>query len=262
MNQTKQKVQQAERYTPAITSFFIDTPVKDISDELHKNGCALIQNALSEQYLNRLNAEFNFLLDENETTKSRPDEYFRLARTSLEQLQPENTPATCALFGSKWISEICESYFNSEKFLISHEIYVNQTHASSTRQRLKSDNPVFNLHFDTIPTLKFLLYLNDVGPNNGPFNCAPGTHHYTNEFRKDHLKKNVPYTEIPSLFDSTNYSKIPVFGKSGTFIIFCTDTLHAPQHVEIGYERRVMRSHCFSKKSFDVSGLEHPIKLL
>ena len=40
-------------------------------------------------------------------------------------------------------------------------------------------------HFDRIPTLKFMLYVNDMKKSNGAFIVSPGSHHWVNQnFKK------------------------------------------------------------------------------
>ena len=104
-------------------------------------------------------------------------------------------------------------------------------------------------HFDRIPTLKFMLYINDITVNNGAFELSASTHHW--------VKRNFPLPR-PSYDDFEYFKKTrklpkpiienlkPIEGKAGTLIIFHTDTIHNQGIVNNG-ECRIIRSH-FSKK--------------
>ena len=84
-------------------------------------------------------------------------------------------------------------------------------------------------HFDRIPTLKFMLYVNDISNDNGAFALSASTHHW--------VKTNFPLPR-PSYHDPDYFKKSrelpkpiienlkPIEGKAGTLIIFHTDTIH------------------------------------
>ena len=100
-------------------------------------------------------------------------------------------------------------------------------------------------HFDRIPTLKFLLYLNDMDKNNGAFMLSPSSNNWVkNKFgiprppfmSKDYLNvtRNPPQLLLNRLK--------PIEGKAGTLIIFDTDTIHHQGLVKEG-ESRILRFH-------------------
>ena len=101
-------------------------------------------------------------------------------------------------------------------------------------------------HFDRIPSLKFMLYLNDIHKKNGPFCLSKGSQTW--------VKENFPKSQRPSFssttfFDSTRKipsqyinSMTPIYGKAGTLIIFDTDCIHH-QGIVLSGECRIIRSH-------------------
>ena len=100
-------------------------------------------------------------------------------------------------------------------------------------------------HFDRIPTLKFLLYLNDIDLENGPFYLSPGSHHWVREkfpiprknFDSDELLDNS--RNIPDMIlDNLQY----VSGKAGQLLIFHTDCVHHQGIVNSG-ETKIIRAH-------------------
>ncbi len=100
-------------------------------------------------------------------------------------------------------------------------------------------------HFDRIPTLKFLLYLNDVYLENGPFSLSPGSHHWVRKkfpiprenFNSEKLfekSRNLPQIILDNL------QKVP--GKAGQLLIFTTDCVHHQGVVKSG-ETKIVRAH-------------------
>ena len=104
-------------------------------------------------------------------------------------------------------------------------------------------------HFDRIPALKFMLYINNVYIDNGAFELSASTNHW--------VQKNFPIPR-PSFHDPEYLKKSrelpkpiidnikPIEGKAGTLIIFHTDTIHNQGKVKNG-ECRIIRSHFRNK---------------
>ena len=105
-------------------------------------------------------------------------------------------------------------------------------------------------HFDRIPTLKFMLYINDISIDNGAFELSESTHHWVKRTfplprpsydNPEYLKKT---RELPKpIIDNLK----PIEGKAGTLIIFHTDTIHKQGIVNHG-ECRIIRSHFRNKE--------------
>ena len=84
-------------------------------------------------------------------------------------------------------------------------------------------------HFDRIPTLKFMLYANDLVNKNGAFRLSPGSHHWVyKRLGKNRLQHGAKgflelTREIPTYIKE---KLISIEGKQGTIIIFNTDCIH------------------------------------
>lgn len=102
-------------------------------------------------------------------------------------------------------------------------------------------------HFDRIPTLKFMLYLNDLLYTSGAFCLSPGSHLWTKENfgpyrrRKSHgapgfleKSRNIPAYILKRLK--------PIEGKAGTIIVFDTDCIHHQGIVQTG-QANIIRAH-------------------
>ena len=105
-------------------------------------------------------------------------------------------------------------------------------------------------HLDRIPTLKFMLYLNDLTNENGAFCLSPGSNHWTTKQFKSNRKS---YSDKEFLEDTRTIPKpildrmISVEGAAGTIIIFNTDCVHHQGIVKSG-EACIIRSHYRKKK--------------
>ena len=103
-------------------------------------------------------------------------------------------------------------------------------------------------HFDRIPTLKFLLYLNDINSKNGPFSLSPGSHHWVRE------KFPTPRESFDSIELLEKSRKIPeillnnlqyVTGNAGQLLIFHSDCIHHQGLVQSG-ETKIIRAHLWN----------------
>lgn len=107
-------------------------------------------------------------------------------------------------------------------------------------------------HFDRIPTLKFMLYLNDLKFENGAFCLSPGSHHWTKEKfqinRKNFHDKNF-FNDTRNIPNPIIDRLTPIEGKLGTIIIFNTDCIHHQGVVKSG-EACIVRSH-YARKDFN-----------
>ena len=73
------------------------------------------------------------------------------------------------------IYETAELFFHSDNLKI--DVF-------QILDKLISNHSAQEPHFDRIPTLKFMLYVNDISINNGVFELSASTHHW--------VKRNFP----------------------------------------------------------------------
>ena len=97
-------------------------------------------------------------------------------------------------------------------------------------------------HFDRIPTLKFMLYLNDMDETNGAFLVSPAS----NNWVKNNFKKRGVFDDNDFLKETRKIPK-PIVkrlksldGDAGTLIIFHTDCIHM-QGIVNKKESRIFR---------------------
>lgn len=134
------------------------------------------------------------------------------------------------------------------KYLKIGDYYLNtifQTFDNKESQHL-AQNP----HLDRLPTLKFMLYLNNLTNENGAFCLSPGSNHWTTQQFKSNRKS---FSDKEFLEETRNIPKpildrmISVEGAAGTIIIFNTDCVHHQGIVKSG-EACIIRSHYRKKK--------------
>ena len=124
---------------------------------------------------------------------------------------------------------------------------VFQTYDTSSSNHIAQDP-----HFDQIPTLKFMLYVNDLTYESGAFCLSPGSHHWVEQqigpTRRSHSSKG--YLELTRDIPKYIIDRIiPVEGKLGTIIIFNTDCIHHQGLVENG-NACIIRSHYRRKRAW------------
>lgn len=142
---------------------------------------------------------------------------------------------------SPLIYETAKRFFNSDNLNV--DVF-------QTLDTPNSDHIALKPHFDRIPTLKFMLYVNDISIDNGAFELSASTHHWVkNTFplprpSYDDIEYFKKSRELPKpIIDNLK----PIEGKAGTLIIFHTDTIHNQGVVNNG-ECRIIRSHFRNKE--------------
>ena len=102
-------------------------------------------------------------------------------------------------------------------------------------------------HFDRIPTLKFMLYVNDLTTESGAFCLSSGSQIWTkekfNSLTSRPLHGANGFLEFSRNIPGPILSRLkPIEGEAGTVIIFDTDCIHHQGIVATG-EAHIIRSH-------------------
>ena len=108
-------------------------------------------------------------------------------------------------------------------------------------------------HFDRIPTLKFMLYANDLTAESGAFCLSSGSHIWTKEKFKGSTRR--PSHGTKGFLEDSRTIPEPILsrlssieGEAGTIIIFDTDCIHHQGIVKYG-EARLVRAHYRDRSS-------------
>jgi len=168
----------------------------------------------------------------------------KIARIGSVFNNKETNPALSSFFAQPWMIEKFTEYTNKKPNF--NEIFVQHDYRND---RGISRNGI--LHFDRIPTFKYMLYLTDVEKEQGPLSVIPGTHLDGSYLRSQATSnpgvqyadiKNWPLVDYPEL----GYSEediVPLCGPAGTLIVFDTDLFHLGGLVEDNKDRLMIRSH-------------------
>ena len=162
---------------------------------------------------------------------------------SVEENRSQN-PALAVFFSQPWMFKKFHEY--TGKYVRFSEIFVQNDYRND---RGISRNGV--LHFDRIPTFKFMLYLTDVEKEDGPLSVIPGTHLDGSYLRTQATADpNIPYADIKNWplvdYPELGYSEeniVPICGPAGTLIAFDTDVFHRGGLVGDDRSRLMVRSH-------------------
>lgn len=135
--------------------------------------------------------------------------------------------------------------FGGAECLLNYEIYA--TH------EFKSSGLVAATHFDKLWSLKFMIYLEDVGAGNAPFGVIPGSVDYSrNKFRAIFEDNDIEVLSTSTdAYHEMGNDQIPesvgdvidIHAPAGSLIIFDTDICHRAGYLEKGKERKVLRGH-------------------
>ena len=215
--------------------------------ELELYGYAVVKNhEIKKELLNSLIKLHRNLLNDKSIYKDK-DYYGGYLKRWQNDLVSENNLEKSYL--ENFInSKIVQSIINSNRYkgYKIHSVF-------ATLDRKNTKHIAQDPHFDRIPTLKFMLYLNDMKKDNGAFMLSPGSQNWVKKnfkFPRPAFasKKFLEVTrEIPQIIiDNLK----PIEGKAGTIIIFDTDTVHHQGLVKDG-ESRIMRFHFSSNKRFN-----------
>ncbi|MER5468345.1 phytanoyl-CoA dioxygenase family protein [Streptomyces sp. NPDC002935] len=162
-------------------------------------------------------------------------------------------PRTHEIFTQEWMASVASSYLGLPCTLNRHLILTDD---------FKPDKEITWYHFDEIGALKFLVYLDDVDRDNGPFQAIPGTTSATSRLREsewltfDDFRKiriDVFNQHSEELFH-TLYGQYKSFllsraltfqAPAGSLLVFDTDTIHRAGPLAEGRRRRVVRGSSY-----------------
>ncbi|WP_169745118.1 phytanoyl-CoA dioxygenase family protein [Cryptosporangium arvum] len=146
----------------------------------------------------------------------------------------DDFPALAEFFSADWMRTIAEEFFAAEDYSFNHDVIAvkdlpGTTHAARTP------------HYDRTPNLKFFLYLSDVGSDNGPFACLPGSHLHAKRVedrrrRERVLPRQDETRELPGELTS---GLLPVLGPAGTLLVIDSDVIHRGLPVIDGFRLAV-----------------------
>lgn len=146
-------------------------------------------------------------------------------------------PALRAALDGAWVCEVARGYLGrrcsiNERIVCTHE-----------RREL---HPITAPHFDTLQSLKFLVYLLDTDDRNGAFRYAPGTHLGNAEAARRWRAEGGRVCDTPNVATPEESAALEsVVGPAGTLVVFDSNGFHSGGMLQPGAERRVVRAQSY-----------------
>lgn len=216
-----------------------------VEASLRRHGAAVLPEFLSADQLPALLDEFSAALDDDDEEYVYRIDYAAGRAVSLLTTGQfsERYKRINAFFGQEALVDFAHRYVGTP-CLPNYEIYAtNETNPEVT---------VAPKHFDKLWTLKYMLYLEDVGPGNAPFGVVPGSMNDSRGIFRSIFEDNgiSRLSTSDDLYQSMANNDpgpvddvIPIIAPAGTLIVFDTDTYHFSPAVQEGCERKILRSH-------------------
>ena len=217
-------------------SILKDNIFEEIDYEINSNGFVVIEDFTSknDDFFKRINNIYERTIFDGFDDSYQGGFCKRFENFSFQE---KNSKEMISIWSSNHIiKSIVFKYFNNNDFKM--DVF-------ETLDTPKSKHIAQDPHFDRFPTLKFLIYLNDIDVSNGAFCVSPGSHHW--------VRKNFPlprerFNNIKYFKDSRNLPKfvidnlIPITGRAGQLLVFHTDCVHNQGIVHTG-DSKIIRAH-------------------
>jgi ectoine hydroxylase-related dioxygenase (phytanoyl-CoA dioxygenase family) len=213
--------------------------VFSIVERLEVDGVVLVPDYLDDGAVIQATREAHELFERTPTWAHHEDysvgQSVRMERCDIDRVA---FPIISSAFARPELESVVSAFFG-EGYIFSRTIYAILDIVGSTTH-------VQQLHYDKMRHLKSFIYLTDVGGENGPFHCLPGSHVLAREAQRENRKRYVVPSEadVRQLPDGLDGLGTPVLGKAGTLILFDSDILHYAGVVTAG-ERLAVRSLSF-----------------
>lgn len=229
--------------------------IPQIIHSIRQEGIAILPSFLNEIELAEILPEFEKCLV-NEPPSKYP--FGRATRLTNYEARIAEYPHVVECF-SKPIFQILTNLFYDEDFIFNHYIYF--THETRTDIGMGGNG---YLHFDRNHSFKIFFYLTDCDAGNGALSCVPGSCPIGKSLRQKGWEKFENYDRIPNriLIDHpdlgySNDSAVPIVAPKGTLILFDTDLFHRGGMVSPGRERKIIRSHSYTRSIISQSSGEY-----
>ena len=205
-----------------------------ISEIVLENGFIKLP-ILEEDYLDKIINEYNYIINSYKKLKIDFQEHDGVCVRAIPLwiLNPVKFKYSFNFFQNKFFYEITKKFFEKKgikNFSFNNEAFFHKT--TSTKMPLSD-----KYHYDIRPCLKFWLYLNDIGIENGPMSVEKKSSKRNEKLSL--AKKNNDDNLVK--VDLNNCEKL--IGKKGAIIIHDTNSSHKANKVFENYERNIIRAH-------------------
>lgn len=210
-------------------------------NEIKTDGFFILESALPSNLVDPMEQEFESLMattsqNYHSLTEHEGAKCFSIKPFfSLRNLN--NFQNGLALFSNSLFRNVAESFYERKIRRINHisEVFFHNT--------LESNKPLSDdFHWDRSQTLKFWLYLNDIGSKNGATKVEKGS---VSRNRSTRLLAGAPDTLVGGVDNIANVEGeiVSLTAPRGSIVFLDTDCTHAASPVSQGQCRKIIRGH-------------------
>lgn len=209
----------------------------EVLERLTASGIALLRARLPPEEVAVLTAE-HALLIEGAFGAPVPRGRNGLAVTPAREVR-RRFPALQRTFYTDWMRAVARGYLGWNC------AFQERVYCTLERREL---HPITAPHFDSVQSLKFLVYLLDTDERNGAFRFAPGTHGANTAASRVWRAAGGKVRDTPNVATEEEATLLQaVTGPAGTLVVFDSDGFHSGGMLEPGRERRVLRAQCYPR---------------
>jgi Phytanoyl-CoA dioxygenase (PhyH) len=207
----------------------------EIVAELEENGAVCLPSFFEPSFADDMRREAHALLSappDHKTTFRTEQPSGRLIWVHPEVLQVPRFPSLGRAFNSDLFRDIATGYDPKCDFFRNATITYDHRPCKIT-----------DTHFDTLGSLKFMIYLGDVDQDNAAFRYCLGSHRKNRKLRNLYRLMGGKVEEIPNIpAPDEHIALTDLEGPAGTLVVFDTDGFHAAGSLKEGKERLLIRS--------------------
>ncbi len=208
-------------------------------EALRRDGVSVHEGFVSDDLLDGLREEFERCLTTPEDgivqIEHQPGKAFRIALDDpgLPTLKLKKL-SIASIFFTEALEKLASAYLPGSDFC-------NAVIGTKEFQAM----PLSDVHFDTLRSLKFMVYLDDTTAANGAFCYVKGSQRQNISYRRRFMQLGGVPELIPNALPEEHRARATsIEAMAGTLIAFDTDGFHAGGVLQPGTTRRVVRAHC------------------
>ena len=207
--------------------------IKNIIQNIEKEGFYLFNDFLEKDYMDQLNSEFEKVIrNKKNTLNDKNANTIQVRYFNKLNLFDENLMNTFSIFNNEQFRKIIHKLYRT-KFYYNNQIFFQQTN-------LTNEPTAGEVHFDILHQYKIWIFLNDVDENNGPIEIFPKSHIENKITRIKSYKDAKRFDNRANRIDKLIGKKIKA--NSGSILIFDSDVFHRATSVRKG-SRKIIRAH-------------------
>ena len=230
-----------ESTAAALWRFGPDVDVPTVHRSLDEHGVAVVEGFLSEGLVRDVRTEVARLLDgelpsgakqqfDTVFTRSRKFDYERFDRSAFAAFpRVVDDPRIAGIMAYR--------RYETDRFpdFVIAQRTVGRFHEA---ERLP---PQYSMHTDGIQAHRFMFYLSDVGPGDGPITIVPGAYPEFKAWRDAKRAAGDRAGRRYHVLEGLDHRGVKMTGPAGTLVTFFTDSPHKAGIVKDGRERVIFR---------------------